>query len=532
MPLLPFPEWLPDGAPFGNPGTVTALNVVPRTQAAYGPFLGPVPYSPALPAQVCGSYGYRDAAGVVFNFSATMRHIFLQQTGDPTFADVSGPSAPYNTENPPDGFWSMTSFGKRIIATNYTDPIQTYLAGTDTAFSDLSANAPRARYAAVVKDFLMLGNTVDSLDGAVQYRLGWPAIGDPTNWPVWGSNTAIELQSDFQDLVETDLGEITQVVGGHLSAADGAAFCERGIYRIQYAGSPDIFSFQVAEGAAGTDSSLSVVMRRLIDSSGVAHAVCYYLGTDGFYAFDGTSSTSIGGQKVDRFFFGDLDVNYLRNVQGTYDPTRKLIFWFYHGHGNNGLFNRAIVFNWELGRWSLLDLTPYPVEWVESTTYSSAGYNLDQMDPLGNIDSPAYPPGFSLKFSLDSRVWTAGNPMLGWYDGAHIQNFTTGEALPVTISTAETQMFPGRRTRVINSRPLHDAQVPAQLAVGVRETTRQSVVYRTAVLENVLGECPQRTTGRYTRYQVTLPPASGVQFLQGVDIVARPEGTRTMGFAA
>jgi hypothetical protein len=522
MPLLPFGEWLPDGPAFANPGTIVALNVVPRTASSYGPMPGPVPYTAALPAQVCGSYGYRDAAGVVFNFAATKSRIYLQQTGATAFTDISGPSAPYNTENPPDGFWSMTSFGKRIIATNYVDPVQTYLAGTDSAFSDLSPDAPRGRFAAVIRDFLMLGNTVDSRDGEVQFRLAWPAIGDPTNWPVPGSNEAIELQSDYQDLVQTDLGEVTQIVGGHLSAADGAAFCERGIYRIGYSGSPKIFDFAVAEGAAGTDASLSVVTRRLVDGGGVARSTCFYLGSDGFYAFDGSSSASIGGQKVDRFFFGDLDPTYLRNVMGTYDPQRKLIFWFYHGQQNNGFFNRALVFNWELGRWSLLDLTPAPVEWVESSSYSTAGYNLDQMDPLGNLEQ--------LKYSLDSRVWTAGNPMLGWFDSSHTQNYTTGPALPPTIETSETQMFPGKRTRVISSRPLHDGQVSAQVAVGVRETTRQTVVYRAAVAENILGECPQRTTGRYTRYQVRLPPGAGFNFLQGVDVVARPEGVRSQGF--
>jgi hypothetical protein len=518
MPLLPFGEWLPDGPAFGNPGTVTALNVVPRTQRSYGPMPGPMPYAAALPAQVCGSYGYRDAAGHVFNFAATMQHIWMQQTGATDFVDISGPSAPYNTENPPDGFWSFTSFGKRVIATNYDDPIQTYLADTDTAFSDLSAAAPRARFCAVIRDFLMLGNTVDSLDGAVPYRLSWPAIGDPTNWPVWGSDTAIELQSDYQDLVQTDLGEVTQLVGGHLSAADGAAFCERGIYRISYSGSPKIFDFAVAEGAAGTDASVSVVTRRLMDSGGVAHAVCYYLGNDGFYAFDGSSSASIGAGKIDQTFFRDLDVNYLKNVMGTYDPTRKLIFWFYHGMQNNGLFNRAIVFNWELGRWSLIDLTATPVEWVEPSTYSTGGYNLDQMDPLGNLEQ--------LKFSLDSRVWTQGNPQLGWFDGNHIQNFTTGGALPPTIETTEAQLFPDHRARIISARPIHDAAVAASIAVGNRDIIRQSVVYQGAVPENILGDCPQRCTGRYNRFRLTLPQAAGFNALQGVDVRARPEGIR------
>src|SRR5262252_8032910 len=280
MAIVPFGEYLPDQGAFGSPGTNNARNVVPLTAQAYGPMPSPMPHSAPLPARVCGSYAYRDAIHHVYNFAATQQRIYLQATGATAYGDVSGTSAPYNTALPPDGFWQMTSFGRRIIATNYNDPIQTYLAGTDTNFSVLSTAAPRARFCCVIRDFLMLGDTFDSLDGAVPYRLAWSAIGDPTNWPPPGTNIAIELQSDYQDLVQTDLGSITQVVGGHLSAADGAALCERGIYRIQYAGSPNIFDFAVAEGAAGTDSPLSVVTRRLTGGNGVVNAVIYYLGSD------------------------------------------------------------------------------------------------------------------------------------------------------------------------------------------------------------------------------------------------------------
>jgi hypothetical protein len=518
MAIIPFGEYLPDMPTFGSAGTATALNVVPRSQQSYTAMPSPVPSSSPLPARVCGSYGYRDASGHVANFAATQQRIYTQVTGQTDFTDVSGPGAPYNTDTPPDGYWQMTSFGQRIIATNYNDPIQTYLAGADTEFSDLSAAAPRAKFCAVIRDFLMLGNTYDSRDGAVQYRLAWPAIGDPTNWPVPGTNVAIELQSDYQDLVQTDMGAITQVVGGHLSAADGAALCERGIYRIQYAGSPAIFDFAVAEGAAGTDASLSVVTRRLANSNGTVNAVIYYLATDGFYAFDGSSSTPIGAQKIDRTFFADLDVQYLRQVQGTWDPSRKLILWFYHGAANHGLFNRALIYNWEVGRWSLIELTAIPVEWAEPSTYSTLGYNLEELDPFGNLEQ--------LSFSLDSLAWTQGNPLLGWFDSNHRQNYTTGPSMAATLDTTEQQLFPDRRARITGARPLHDAIVPANVAVGTREMVRQSVVYQGAVPENILGNCPQRCTGRYVRFRMILPAGANFRNLQGVDVAARPEGIR------
>jgi hypothetical protein len=158
------------------------------------------------------------------------------------------------------------------------------------------------------------------------------------------------------------------------------------------------------------------------------------------------------------------------------------------------------------------------VEWVAANTYSTAGYTLDQLDVFGPLDQ--------LKFSLDSRVWTKGNPQLGWFDTNHVQNFTTGPAMAPTVETTEAQLFPDHRSRIISARPIHDAQVGAAVAVGRRDIVRQSVIYETAVPENILGACPQRITGRYMRFRLTLPAGSGFNALQGVDVMARPEGTR------
>ena len=318
---------------------------------------------------------------------------------------------------------------------------------------------------------------------------------------------------------KTDLGSITQVVGGHLSAADGAVFCERGIYRVAYAGSPAIFDFAVAQGSAGTDASLSVVLRRLTGANGAELAVAYYLGSDGFGAFDGASSTGIGAQKIDRTFFADLDVAHLRDVQGTWDPARKLILWFYHGQGNSGLFNRCIIFNWELSRWSLIELTATPVEWVQSISYSTAGYNLDQLDPFGSLEelknfrstASCGPAAIRRLLGLTATTGRISSPARAWRRRSE---------------TTEGQLFPDRRARITGARPLHDAAVGASIAIGTREMLRQPVVYQGAVPENILGNCPQRCTGRYVRFQVTLPAGADFRELMGVDAMARPEGIR------
>jgi len=517
--ILPFGEWLPDQAAFANPGNVNTLNCVPRTPSSYGPFPSAVPNSTALPAHVCGSYGYRAASGVVSNFAATQQHLYMQQTGSPNYSDVSRTTGgAYNTDAPPDGFWTMTSFGNRIIATNYNDDIQTYLIGVDTHFSQLSAGAPRAKYCCVMRDFLMVGNTNDATDGEVPQRVWWPAIGNPTNWPTPGSAAAIEVQSDFQDLQQTDLGAITGMTGGHISAADGAVFCERGIYRVSYAGSPAIWDFAVAEGAAGTTSPLSIVERRLISGAGTSVAVDYYLASDGFYGFDGSSSVPIGAGKIDRRFFNELDPTFLQAVAGAYLPELKIILWLYHGPQNNGHYTRALAFNWELSRWAPIDLELTPVDWLDASTYSVAGYTLDELDVFGPLDG--------LPFSLDSLAWTAGNQILSWFDTSFRQNYVNGPSMRAVIETGEQQLFPGRRARIIKTRPIAESAVPVSIAVGTREMTRAPVSYQVDIPENIIGDCPQRCTGRYTRFRMTVPAGANFSHLQGIDVTAVQEGVR------
>lgn len=512
---LPFGEWLPDLPALDNPGCTVATNVVPKTVQSYGPMSGPSVYSTPITKRCQGSYTMEDNGGNVFIFAGDANSLYLLKAGSPSFTNVSAgmPSTPtpYSVPTVPDGFWSATAFGTRAIFTDYVDAIQTFNVASDTTFSVLSSAAPKAKFCCTIRDFLMVGNTSDSVNGAVPYRVWWSAIGDPTNWPTPGSLTAISVQSDFQDLVQTDLGHVTGMVGGLLSSADGAAFCERGIYSINYAGSPDIFSFAVAQGATGTRSPLSIVQRQ-VKYIGVA-SVAYYLGEDGFRSFDGSSTLPIGAEKVDTTFFNDLDPAYLTYVQGFTDPLRKLVFWAYMGQGNGGYFNKVMVYNWDLNRWAQLDLTLVsPAEWF--TRSVTIGYDLEQLDAFGDLEQ--------LQFSFDSPVWAGGAPLMAMFDNLHQFNYLTGSNLPVTIETGEKQFFPGRRGRVSNVRPITDG-TPASVTHGHREQNSNIVTYEVAVPQNFIGECPQLSSGRYQRFRMTLPAATQFTHAQGMDVYVKPE---------
>jgi hypothetical protein len=521
MPVAPWPEWLPDQADYANPGSPLMRNVVPLTAKSYGAMPTFTPYSDNTLTERCqGSHSMKDQTDIVHHYAGDRQKLYQIPLGTRTLTDASRTVGGVYATNPK-GFWSMTSFGNRVIATNGVDPIQSLLVG-DPNFTLLAAAAPLAKYAATVKDFLMVGNTNDPVSGPVPYRVWWSALGDPTTWPTPGSITAIQLQSDYQDLQQTDLGVVTGMVSGLGPASDVAVFCERGIYVGSYQGPPIMFRFEVAQGASGTISPLSIVQGHARDGSGALRQVAYYLSENGFAAFDGSVSIPIGAQKFDREFYRQLDDNYVANVQGVADPrTRSIIWAFSGGTGTGGLFNRLLVYNWELGRASIVELEPATarIEWLTYGMYATS-YNLDQLDPFGNLEV-IQPP-------LDDPFWTGNSSnFITVFDINHRLGVGRGPAMAPTLETAETQPNDRQRAWVSSVRPLIQGapgcHETATVAVGHREKLTDPVVWEPAVRCNVIGEAPQRVTGRYLRFRLAMPASQEFQHIEGLDIALRGE---------
>jgi hypothetical protein len=523
MTIVPWPEWLPDQADFQNPGTSRLRNVVPLTTRSYGPMPSIIPVGTNTLAERCqGAYSLKGRDGETYIFAGDRQHLYVMVPGSLNFDDVSrAVGGPYDTLSPTlGGHWHMTSYGTRVIATNLDDPIQSFPIppGAGAKFGDLSSEAPRAKFAAVVKDFLFVANTFDPVDGNRPNRVWWSAINDPTNWPVPGSTEAIQLQSDYQDLQQTDLGVITGLVSGFAPGADVIIFCERGLYIGAYIGPPLIFSFRVAQGASGTISPLSIVQSHARTEQGTLQPACYYLSEQGFTAFDGLTAHPVGAQKFDREFFRMVDPTYISLVQAAADPRTRAVLWAFPNVGSQTLHSRIFVYNWELSRASpvMLPEASY-VEWLTTAMYGES-YNLDTIDLFGNLDV-IQPP-------FDDPFWT-GNAIsrLTPFDRNHRLNIGGGPAMAPLLETGEIQPAEGRRAWVTMARPLFDGGSGVLISVGTRERLNDPVVWSEPVPINQIGECPQRATGRYMRFRMTMPEAQDFRHLQGLDIRVQPEAT-------
>lgn len=483
--MLKFGSWLPDLPELQNPGALLAKNVIPRADS-YGPLTSISAYSDALTARCQGAVAVRDLSNNVNLFAGDATKLYRMASGT-TWSDVSGSTFATGADEQ----WRFTQYGNRVIATNYANNLQSYVIGTSSVFSQLVAI--KARYISTVKEFVVVGNTNDGTDGDQSQRVRWCAIDNPTDWTV-----SATTQADFQDLREG--GEVMGIVSG-VAGSDAIILQREGVQKMNYIGSPVVFSFNRVEGAVGCISGGSVCR--------IGSRV-FYLGEDGFYMTDGVSSVPIGSNKVNKWFLTDLNQSYTSRISSMADPINQLVIWAYQAAVDNVAYNtRVIIYNWVADKWSYGEL---------STQYIFPAYTLGQtIDDFGSTSIDDIP------FSLDSGVYQGGRIRLGAFDTTNKLGFLSGSALEATIDTTEAEIVPSRRTLLKQIWPMIDGGT-ITASVGHRSRQVDSVTWSSATSQNAKGFCPARVDNRYHRVRVTIAAGGTWTHAQGIDL---PEGAAT-----
>lgn len=497
--LIPFGEWLPDLAEFGNSGSLTAKNVIPAKES-YRPFPDLTAITNALTARCQGTYGARDAANNVYVYAGDATKLY-EGIGN-TFTDqsVGGGYSTVATDR-----WEFEQFGADVIATNFTDPVQEIAIGGGGAgaFANLitSTLKPKAHHVGVIRDFLVLGNTSDGTDGHVPFRVWWSEIGNGPNF-----DPDSTTQSDFQDMQEG--GWVQGVVGG---AEYGVIFQERQISRMAYVGSPLVFDFYPVDRKRGTP----------IPGSIVAHGrLIFYLSEEGFFAFDGSQSHPIGVDKVDKTFWAQFDLNNKHRMSAAIDPVNKLVVWAFPGTGSTGGNpNKLWLYHWVYGKWAEVEIDTQIV-----TSTSTQGYTLEGLDAVGtDIDDSGV---FSESF--DSDIWKGGRIRFGAFDTLNKLGHFVGSNLAATIDTSEAQLLGGQRAMLTATRPLVDGGTPT-VRIRSRNRLTDSSTFSSTVTINAVGECPVRTNARYMAGRMEMPAGETWTHAQGIEVPdehVRPTGRR------
>ena len=450
-----FEEWLPD-----QPGIVGALvdakNVYP-TSVGYAPFPNAVDFSGPASENLNSVYGakYGDEVVIVGGTPNTLHKL---NATDLTLDNVSK-SGGYSGNNS----WKFAQFGRTVIGANNQAKLQGWNIGSSTQFSDLSADAPIAKYVTVVRDFVICGN-LDS--GSNPNKIQWS---DLSNETVWTSGAT--SQSDYQLL--PDGGNITGLTGGEY----GLVFLEKAIVRLTYVGSPFFFQIDVISKGLGCLAGNSVAQYG---------NTSFFLSDDGFYLVDGQSVQGIGTEKIDRYFFNDALLTDIDSMSANVDPIRKLVIWNY-ANVNGG--RSILIYNWQLQKWSRATTDTNGI----GSSVTSVGETLESLElNLGYLTLESIPA------SLDDRLWVGGKFLFAGFRANKIVTFT-GSNFGSELITPDIETGYNSLVRLV--RPQIDNGT-ADIQIASRKELSDPIIFAPAVSTSREGRASIRKQGRYHRLNV------------------------------
>ena len=494
--MIEFGQLMSDMPSFQNRGSMKVDNVIPLAKG-YKSFPSFKELTTtALTGSACGLHTQLSSSGTT-NYCGDATKLY-QMNSSIVFVDKSKAGGYNNstTENSRD-FWSFCQFGSRVIATNFADNIQSFVEGTSTAFADLVSL--KAKYVAVIRDFVFTGYTIES-STTYSNRVKWSGINNPTTFTV--SQTTM---SDYQDLPDT--GNIQGIVGGE---SFGVIFTDKAIWRADFVGTPLIFQFSKVADNIGAFAPKSI--------ANVGSDI-FFLSQDGFYKItNGSQITPIGKGKIDEFFLNDLSSNF-DGICSAIDTNNSLYVVSYRGSGATGsstINNKMVVYNYSTDSWSTC--SGQDLDFI-GTASQEAFTTLESLDVLGSVDDLPKP--------LDSYYYQEGVLGLAGFSSDKKFGKFMGGSMTATVDTTEFEGAEGRRSSIINVRPIVDSEEDSA-TVTVTPITRASqldnIAVGTAVSTQDSGDCPIRSNSRYHRIRVSV--TGNFKTMSGVDIEARPEGKR------
>ena len=490
--IVPCGPWEPDSAAVDSGVLVLAQNCYPH-KAGYGPVPSLAAINAnALAAKCFGMFAARTSAGGWIIFAGTQTKLYRYVSGVWTdYTRVAGGN--YNV--PTDDYWSFTQFGSYIIAVNINDSPQVIdIDSGATAFSALGGSPPNARYVTVVGDFVVLACISTN-----NLKLRNSAINDVTGWTV-GTNLCDEQTFG-------DGGRITGVAGGEY----GYVVQERAIRRMIFQpGSDTAFRFERVEKERGAAAGYSVIS--------TINAV-FFLSDDGFYAFGANGLVPIGAQRVNEWFRSNCDTARFFSVAAFADPYAPRISWAFYNSSSSTNFDRLLTYDWQLDRWSYSIIEAQ--FWATSVT---SGVTLEDLDSYGALDT-------AVPYSLDSRVWEGGAPVIGAVDASGFLAFLEGTApLTALLRSAPMHLRLGGRARVQSVYPLgvyNDATLA--IRVGRREHTKNAISYTSSITPSTIsGIAHTNAGGRLHTFELTVSQSSGTlwEHAQGFDVGFAADGMR------
>lgn len=465
-----FKDWLPDQPDLGNPGLTDAHNVV-SIDGVYKSFRQLTASGNSLAGRPVGAIQVSPpASSSVYVYAGTQTRLYRQLTALGSWTDLSASTFNASTDN-----WEWAQFDDQIIATNYLDGPQRQTIGSGSNFTALSTTdtAPKAKRIGKIGRFVILGDTNDTVNGAIDYRIQWPVIDQPTNWATPNSATAIAGQAGEQ-FFDPIFGPVQAIVGGDQF---GVIFQARGLTRATYAGGDTVFQFDKISSGFGLLYPKSVVQWG---------GKWLYIGDAGVLATDGVGIERIGLGKVDRY----IENHFLGNpnrVYSSYDQERNLIYWCARANASAGTGEPDFV------------LIYNPAD--QRFTY---GDQACECLFQGNEPQLSNAMGFNASYAVARFAGIAGS---------------LGSAV---FTSGEMELVPGKYARVKSVKPLIDA-TGITVALGTRNDRTSAVSYTSEITPTTrTGLADFRSEARYHRARMTI--SGTVNSAQGLEFDAALSG--------
>jgi hypothetical protein len=483
---IPFSAWEPDKAAFQSGVLTDALNVSP-VAGGYAPINGFQMGAISLTTPILGMAVFADTNLNSYIYAGSGNSIYVSD-GAASFTSVYTNS----TALTPAYRWQYARFVGYAVATRLdVTPVVGNLG--PNPMTALTGGAPNAMVVGVVNNFLVFGNLIDGVDGARPNRVRWSGFRNPN---AWGTN--VGTQADFNDMPDEG-GAVQAIIGREF----GTVFQRYAISRMNYVGPDTVFTFDTVEKRRGAISPGAVIDAGLIAA---------YIADDGFFLWDGTSSTPIGSSRVNEYFRSRLTTGAEDRIVGAFDPLSQTVFWAYPTDSTLVL-NERLIYSLAQDSWSRSDL--------QGASFASGfdvGFTLDQMAVFGPIDN--------ITFSFDDPRFLGGRARAVGFDQSGTYSALTGQTLQAQIVTGDWQSAPGSVSYVNAIRPQVDAQ-DAACAAGVRPQTLADPVAYTDDSAKVLdGRCPMRVSGRFMRFRMTVPANQAWSRTTGLEVYVAGAGKR------
>jgi hypothetical protein len=487
---IPLGEWLPDLPNVNNPGALEALNVI-SLNGVYAPFLQhEAQVNGALPDTCKGAASVTLTSGVTQLYAGTVNGLYTRLAGSPFV--LLQPEAVSQ-----DYLWQFIQFKTLMVALHQDIFPLKAVVGSTAAPANVGGTPPRAACGAMCGDFLVLGNLLDDPDdghAVAPNRIRWSGIKNiDANWVT--DNTT---QADYNDMPPE---------GGAVVAISGRTtmtiFQERKISFGRYVNLPSVWDIETVEEDVGCLARDSVV------SYG---AYKFFIANDGFRVWSGTNSQPIGNGKVDKYFFNRLKYGRRGRIVGAVDSVNNCIVWAFPT-GSDGTLNEVIIYSIHDNRWShSIHTLEYLLSSAVSTTSTEDLLGFTDDYPTSYVDDPSFVAG--------------GRRMLASFNLLHNYGLYTGLPMAATLDTAEFGGPTNNRVLANLARPMTDLNQPiATIQPLTRsELEGESLIPGVAVQQEIDGNCPILTEGRYVRFRTNIPADASWSYMRGVSVERKAGG--------